>query len=175
MHDKVPSMSRPLPSQSLKSYLKQVRTVADYQFGRGVGNNLFAGDIGFIFSSTGRIRQILDGDKRIATVRAKDGFLTLSIEGARRLHSSLDYPGSRVVIQKDVSSFIKEGRNVFARHVIDVDPEIRAHEEVLVVDEDDELLATGRANLSAKEMTSFERGVAVDVRSGTGKKPTGKR
>jgi len=172
MQDNVLSMSRPFPPQPQKSYLMQVRTVADYQFGRGAGKILFSEDTGFIFSSTGRIRQILDGDGRIATVRAKDGFLTLSIEGARRLHSSLDYPGLRVVIQKDVSSFIKEGRNVFARHVIDVDSKIRAHEEVIVVDEDDELLATGRANLSAEEMDSFERGVAVDVRSGTGKKPT---
>lgn len=160
-------MSREISPQVHDSYLKQVRTIADYQFGIGAGNILFSDEVRFIFSSTGRIRQILLGDQRIATVRAKDGFFTLSIDGARKLHSSIDYPAHRVVIQDDVSSFIREGKNVFARHVVSVCSEIRAYEEVLIVDKGDTLLATGRANLSADEMMSFERGVAVFVRSGT--------
>jgi archaeosine-15-forming tRNA-guanine transglycosylase len=32
-----------------------------------------------MLSRTGRIRQVLEGDKRIATVRANDGFLMVSI------------------------------------------------------------------------------------------------
>ena len=133
MQDNVLSMARTLQPNSQKSYLKQVKTVADYQFGRGAGKILFSEDIRFIFSSTGRIRQVLDGDDRIATVRARDGFLTLSIEGARRLHAKVAYPRLRVVIQNDVSSYIKEGGNVFARHVKDVDFGIRAYEEVIVM------------------------------------------
>ena len=62
--------------------------------------------------------------------------------------------------------FVAKGKTAFARHVVDVDPEIRAGQEVLVVDEDDGLLATGKTMLSALEMKAFEKGTAVDVRSG---------
>ncbi|OYT31543.1 MAG: pseudouridine synthase, partial [Thermofilum sp. ex4484_79] len=53
--------------------------------------------------------------------------------------------------------------------VVNVDPEIRAGEEVLVVDEEDRLLAIGRAVLAAQEMLSFKRGIAVKVRRGVKK------
>ena len=76
----------------------------------------------------------------------------------------VNHPELRVVVMKEVGKFIAEGKNVFAKHVVDVDPEIRANDEVLVVDEDDNLLATGKAVLCAKEMLEFKKGVAVSVR-----------
>jgi predicted RNA-binding protein (TIGR00451 family) len=47
-----------------------------------------------------------------------------------------------------------------------VDPELRPAEEVLVVDEEDRLLAVGRSFFNAEEMLSFKIGVAVKVRHG---------
>nr|WP_318531512.1 hypothetical protein [Methanohalophilus profundi] len=44
-----------------ESRIKQVRTMADYQFGKGCGNILFSGDITFKLSRTKRIRQIFSG------------------------------------------------------------------------------------------------------------------
>jgi len=147
--------------------LKMVRVIADYQFGRGAGRALFPDSCKFLLSpTTGKVRQIKDKGVRIATLKADSGLFTLSIEGARRLHIAFRYPKLRVVVLKDVAEFIAEGRSVFAKHVVDVDPSIRANDEVIVVDEDDNLLATGRAVLSAKEMIEFERGVAVAVRQG---------
>jgi uncharacterized protein with predicted RNA binding PUA domain len=147
---------------------KKVRTIADYQFGKGCGETLFplGSDFKFILSRTGKIRQILENGERTATLRASDGLLTLSIEGARRLHSHLPFPRLRAVVNEDAAHFIRDGRNVFARHVVNVDPEIRASEEVIVVDERDNLLATGRTLLCAEEMLAFCRGVAVEVRRG---------
>ncbi len=147
--------------------LRTVRVIADYQFGRGAGRVLFPETCKFVLSpTTGRIRQIKDRGIRIATLKADSGWFTLSIEGARRLHEAFEYPKLRVAVLKDVAEFIAEGRSVFAKHVVDVDPNIRANDEVIVVDEDDNLLATGRAVLSAKEMLEFNRGVAVSVRQG---------
>ncbi len=151
---------------SQQSHLKRVRTIADYQFGRGAGEVLFPDNVEFQFSSTKRIRQILLDNNRIATVRAKDGMLTLSIEGARRLHAFIEYPGHRVVVNSDAAPFAAKGKTAFARHVVAVDPDIRAGEEILVVDEKDNLLATGKAMLSAIEMMAFKKGIAVDVRNG---------
>ena len=149
--------------------LKIVRIIADYQFGKGAGKALFPETCRFVFSSTGRIRQIFDGDVRIATMKADSGWFTLSIEGAKRLHRAFKYPKLRVVVVDDVSDFIAMGKSVFAKHVIDVDRKIRANDEVLVVNTKDELLATGKAILSAFEMLEMERGVAVKVRQGVKK------
>lgn len=146
--------------------LRIVRVIADYQFGRGAGRALFPDTCKFVLSSKGKIRQIKDGGVRIATLKAETGFFTLSIEGARRLHRAFEYPRLRVVVLNEVSSFIAKGRNVFAKHVVDVDRNLRANDEVLVVDENDRLIATGRAVLGAREMLEFDRGLAVMVRRG---------
>ena len=148
------------------SHLKRIRTIADYQFGRGAGEILFSEDVAFQFSTTGRIRQILLCNERIATVRAKDGMLTLSMKGAGKLHGLIKYPGQRVVVNNDAAPFVAKGKTAFSRHVVTVDPEIRAGQEVLIVDENDRLLATGKTVLSALEMQAFKKGIAVDIRSG---------
>ena len=148
------------------SHLKRVRTIADYQFGRGAGEILFSDNVVFQLSTTKRIRQILLDNERLATVRAKDGMLTLSIKGARKLHGFIKYPGQRVVVNSEAAPFVGKGKTAFSRHVLEVDPEIRAGQEVLVVDENDKLLATGRTALCALEMQAFKKGIAVDIRSG---------
>jgi len=61
---------------------------------------------------------------------------------------------------------VAKGGTAFAKHVVGVDPDIRAGEEVLVVDEEGRLIATGRAVLSPEEMMTIRRGPAVLVRSG---------
>jgi uncharacterized protein with predicted RNA binding PUA domain len=152
---------------SANSMLRRARVIADFQFGRGAGAALFPDDCTFLLSNTGRIRQVLHGSERIATVRAQDGRLTLGIAGARRLHAFLAPPSYRVVVKNDVAGFIAQGKNAFAKHVAAADPEIRADEEVLVVNETGDLLATGIAMLSGREMREFKYGVAVQVRKGS--------
>lgn len=147
--------------------LRIVRAIADYQFGRGAGIALFPDTCRFILSKNGKIRQILDKDTRIATLKADSGLLTLSIEGARRLHKTFPFPKLRVVVLNEVSEFIAEGKSVFAKHVVRVDDKIRANDEVIVVNERDELLATGKALLSAFEMLELKKGVAVKTRQGS--------
>ncbi len=144
--------------------IRILRVLADYQFGKGAGKALFPKVCRIQFSSTGRIRQIFDGDKRIATLKADTGFFSLGIEGARRLHAFFEYPRLRVVVKNEVSDAILKGGNVFAKHVVDVDRSIKANDEVLIVNENDELLGTGKAKLSAAEMLEFDRGIAVSTR-----------
>jgi len=146
--------------------LKKARVIADYQFGKGAGEILFPDNVEFVLSRTRRISQIKDGEKRIATLRSFDGMFTLGIEGAKRLHQLMKYPRLRVVMNEESSEFIRKGETAFCKHVLDVDPAIRAYDEVIVVDEKDRLLATGRAMLAAEEIISFKQGVAVKVRHG---------
>uniref|UniRef100_A0A7C3MAU5 Pseudouridine synthase n=1 Tax=Archaeoglobus fulgidus TaxID=2234 RepID=A0A7C3MAU5_ARCFL len=146
--------------------LRMLRVIADYQFGKGVGKVLFPDTCSFMLSSSGRIRQVFDNGIRIATLKPDSGWFTLSIEGARRVKEALSFPKMRVVVIDEVSEFIASGKSVFAKHVVEVDEEIRANDEVVVVNTADELLATGKALLSAFEMLEMERGVAVKVRQG---------
>ena len=150
-----------------KKQLKKARIIADFQFGAGAGGFLFPDSVEFILSKTRRIAQIKENGNRIATLRSLDGLLTISIEGAKRLHRFFKYPGIRVVMNEESSEFIREGETAFCKHVIDADPAIKAYEEVILVDENDNLLATGKAMLSGEEMKIFNRGVAVKVRYGS--------
>jgi uncharacterized protein with predicted RNA binding PUA domain len=146
-----------------------VQAIADYQFGNLAGTSLFPEGCEFLLSTTGRVRQILFNNVRLATVRASDGRLTLGIEGARRLLNAIPAPGYRVVIREDVAEFVAQGKNAFAKHVVAADPQIRAGDDVLVVAEGDRLLACGAALISGTEMLAFNYGGAVRVRQGSEK------
>ncbi len=141
----------------------KLRALADYQLGRGAGEALFAGARAEYSRRTGRIRRAFIGEELVATIRASDGMVVPTVVGAERL-LRLRYPRCRVVVAKEAVDFARAGKSVFAKFVVDCDPEIRAMQEVVVVDEDDELLATGTALLSAEEMLELERGVAVKPR-----------
>jgi uncharacterized protein with predicted RNA binding PUA domain len=144
--------------------LNRARMIADLQFGRGAGEALFLEGTTFGLSSTKRLRYLYSGKERIATVRANDGLLTLSMLGAKRLHGFIAAPRLRVTVSDEAAPFVAKGGNVFARHVQSVDPDIRAGEEVLVVDGQDLLLATGKAVLAPEEMLQINRGAAVSIR-----------
>ena len=74
--------------------------------------------------------------------------------------------GYTVVVDDDVSEFVGQGRNVFAKHVVDACEKIRPGDEVIVVDSGRNVLAVGKAVMIRKEMLAFKRGVAVKVRRG---------
>jgi len=143
-----------------------LRTVADYQFGAGAGTTLFPTDERFEIrrSTGGRPRQVHTDDARLVSYGV-DGRFTLGIAGGRRL-LDLPAPANRVVVGDESEPFVRDGKNVFAKFVGAVDPAIRPGDEVLVVHERGELLAVGRAELSADGMADFDSGMAVKVREG---------
>lgn len=139
----------------------KLSALADYLYGRGAGR-LFA-EARVEWARTGKMRRIYDKKTLLATVRASDGFIVPTIDGGRVL-LKLPKPRNRVVVSADAVDFAKEGKSVFAKFVSSCDPEIRPYQEVLVVDNNDELLATGTAILNAEEMLAYKRGIAVKVR-----------
>jgi conserved protein with predicted RNA binding PUA domain len=153
--------------EDLENALSKVRSVADYQFGVGVGVKLFPENIEIQLSPrTGRIRYInLDGE-RLATLRPTDGLLSLSLKAAKFMAEKTPEAKCFVTLQNAVSKYIAAGGDVFAVHVVKVDDEVGAKDEVVVVDEDGHVLAVGRAMLSSGEMRAFKTGVAVKVRHG---------
>ena len=153
-----------------KGSLQRVRRIADFQFGRGAGEALFPDQVTFSYSTTKRVRYVSLAKDRLVTVRANDGRFTLGYPGASALHAFLPAPANRVVIMEDAVPFVADGKNAMAKHVISSDPNIHAEDEVFVVDESDNLIATGMAILSGSEMIGFNYGTAVKVRQGRNKK-----
>jgi len=152
----------------MENSLVQIRAVADSQFGTGVGIQLFPSNVEIQYSPrTGRIRFInLDGE-RLATLRPTDGVLSLSVKAAVFMAEKTPFAKCFVTVKNEVSKFIAEGGDVFAVHVVKVDEEVGAKDEVIVVDEDGQVLAVGRTVLSGEEMKAFKTGVAVKVRHGS--------
>jgi len=144
------------------------RTVAIYQFGAGAGDALFPGGEAYDVkrTSSGRIEQVAVDDGRLVTL-GTDGRYTLGIEAGRRLVDGLEDGAYSVVVGDESEPFVRDGENVFAKFVTDVDPRVRPYDEVAVVHEDGgDVLAVGRAELPAEAMLDFDAGMAVQVRDG---------
>jgi uncharacterized protein with predicted RNA binding PUA domain len=147
--------------------LADLRIIADYQFGAGTGDVLFPTDeeLRVSRSTSGRPRQIHTGDDRIVSY-GTDGRFTLGLAGGRRLVDAGATPANRVVVGDESEPFVRDGKNVFAKFVDDVDPAIRPGDEVAVVHENGDLLGVGRAELSADAIVDFQTGMAVKIREG---------
>ncbi len=151
----------------MESALSRLRSTADYQFGKGVGVKLFPENVEIKYSkATGRIRYVHLSGNRLATLRPTDGLLSLSIYAAQIIVKNYNLAKCFVTVQNDVSEFIAKGRDVFAVHVVAVNEEVHSKDEVIVINQEHQVLAVGRALLSASEMKAFKTGVAVKIRRG---------
>ena len=102
-------------------------------------------------------------------MRASDSFLILSKLGAKRL-AQMDGMRNKVMIDNSVESFARDGKSVFAKFIKYCDDNIRSNDEVLIVNEEGELLAFGKALLNYSEMLDFNTGQAIKTRKGFKKK-----
>ena len=108
------------------------------------------------FPRTGRIRYINHKGERLATLRPTDGLLSLSIKAAQIHGENIPEAKCFVTVKNDVSKYIAKGGDVFAVHVVKVDNEVGAKDEVIAVDEDGKVLAVGRTMLSSAEISRVQ-------------------
>ncbi len=148
-----------------RNSLEKIREILDYQYGKGVGRKIFDLNVKIEFSKkTGRVRRIYRGDELIATLVPGRGLFVLKGEGVKRLFRSLPRGKYCIVAKDEAIQFLKKGRSLFAKFVLDCDHEIRAAEEVFIVNKEWNLVGYGRALMSCEEMKFFRRGAAVKVR-----------
>ncbi|TFG14027.1 tRNA guanosine(15) transglycosylase TgtA [Candidatus Thorarchaeota archaeon] len=114
--------------------------------------------------STGKIRHIRRNGEILFTLVPTTGLLTPTYEGGVELAKMGLKEKYMVVMTQEASEFVAEGKSALAKFVKQVDPKLHAAEEVLVLDEEETLIATGRTLLSGFEMIAFNRGVAVTIR-----------
>jgi len=152
--------------------LRKIKAISDYQFGNDITDILFDKEESLTIErskKTNKIRYIYYKNNLLLTLRPTNGFFTLSLFSARKIIKKIPAPRLRIIVLTEISEFIKKGRNVFCKHVVDVDPNLRPLDEVIVVNQQDELLAIGRLKLPVDFIRSFKTGIAVIVRKGVDK------
>ncbi len=152
--------------------LRKVKAICDYQFDPEITDILFSNkeDIRLERSkNTDKIRYIYIKDNLLLMLRPSNGFFTLSLFSAKKIIDNTTPPKLRAIVSTEISEFIKKGRNVFCKHIINIDENLRPMDEVIVVDQNDELLAIGRLKIPIAYVKSFKNGVAINVRKGINK------
>ncbi|MFX1256442.1 MAG: PUA domain-containing protein [Promethearchaeota archaeon] len=159
-------------SNDLLLALRRVLAISDYQFGKEITDILFD-DIEKIrvirSKNTNKIRYVYYHNNLMLTLRPTNGFFTLSLFSAKKIIEKTLPPKLRIIVLNGISEFIKEGRNVFCKHVVDIDNNLRAMDEIIVVNQNDELLGIGRLKIPIIYVKSFKSGIAVNVRKGMNK------
>lgn len=133
-----------------------VRATADFQFGTGAGNILVPENA----KLGGKpYRQIVCriNKEQICSFIADTGLLSLTLSGAK-----LIAPLNRYWVRLDAP--IVKGGSIFAVGINEADSVIRPGDEVIVLNNQDEVIAVGRSEMSGREMCELKRGRAVSVR-----------
>ncbi len=152
--------------------LRQVKAISDYQFGRKITDILFdeIDHVKLVRSpNTNKIRYVYYKNNLLLSLRPTNGFFTLTLYSAKKVINNTNPPKLRVIVLNEISEFIKKGRNVFCKHIIDIDENLRPFDEVIVVNQYDELLGIGKLKIPVSYAKSFSRGIAVNIRKGINK------
>ncbi len=148
---------------------RQVKGISDYQFGKDITDILFdeLDRISIQRSrNTNKIRYIYYKEELLLVLRPSNGLFTLTLLSAKKIKEKTLIPRLRIVVLNDIAEFIRKGRNVFCKHVVDIDETLRPLDEVIVVNQDDELLGIGKLKVPVPYVRSFSHGVAVNIRKG---------
>lgn len=149
--------------------LRMLKGISDFQFGPKVTDILFEdkNNLMLEFSkNTDRIRYVYNHGDMLLSFRPNNGYFTLSFLAAKMILQKTAPPQLRAVVQNDISEFIRKGRNVFCKHIKQIDESLRPMDEVIIVNEDDSLLAIGRLKLPISYIKAFNYGIAIIVRKG---------
>jgi archaeosine synthase len=143
------------------SHLQEtLRATADFQFGLGAGSILIPEDArmrGKLYRTV--VCQVKK--QQTCTFVAKNGFLSLTLEGGRLLQ-----PLNKYWVQYEGAEL--RGGSLFAIGINEADPIIRPGDEVVIIDRDGEVIAVGRSEMSGREMCEFNNGRAVSIRHKVG-------
>lgn len=152
--------------------LRKATAISDYQFGQSITDILFEdeNEIRFEYSkNTDKIKHIYYKDKLMLNLRPTNGYFTLSLFSAEKIIKNIPSPKLRAIVMNEISDFIRIGRNVFCKHILDIDDNLRSYDEIIVVNQENEILAIGKLLIPVPYVRSFKTGVAIKVRKGIGK------
>ena len=145
-----------------------IREVVDRQFGAGTGKTLVPdGKIIVMNKVPGldRMDEVIIDGQVAGTMRYDLGrgytFVT-RMSAARAMQSSMTK--GFVVTADEAIEFVLKGLNLMAPGVVDVHPEVRPGDEVVVLTQAGLALCTGMARMTARDMIEIGKGQAVKAR-----------
>ena len=144
------------------NYILKLRNTIDALFGQGVSKYL-PKNIEIIFSrKNGRIKTVHYKKKLLCTLRI-DGGLAITPYFAQILFQSKKFKENCIEINKDAAPFVEKGLSVFCKHVVWCGKNVKISSDTPILFSN-KVIAVGRAVLSSKMISDFERGVAVKIR-----------
>ena len=149
----------------------------DYIFGKSTSRSLKYSDLEFKYSRrTGRLKYVLaKGAKNVLFSFRPNGSIAPTMQGFAMLLSNhklakiKNRPRWSVTVIDGVSEVVAGGKTVFCKHVVACSDSLRAGQDVAILNEKGDLLATGRTIIAGPLMKQFKRGAAVKVREGVQK------
>ena len=145
-----------------------IRSVADEQFGSGSGNALLPdGHIVLLNKSPSldRMDEIIVNGCAAASIRYDIGSgwkLLNRMQSAMRIGKVMTK--GYVICDMSAVRFIRESKNLMAPGVVDAHPDVKTDDEVIIIDTERNVIATGLAKMSAADMIAFDRGLAVKTK-----------
>lgn len=150
-------LSELYPLSGKRSALEDtLRATADYQFGSGAGEALVPDGAKVGGKVYGTIICRSSGVQTCSFAGAT-GQISLTLDGAKRIG-----PLNRYWVRFEGVSI--EGSSIFAIGINSAYSGIRPGDEVIILNSNDDVIATGRSEMSGREMCDFDNGVAVKVR-----------
>lgn len=145
-------------------YIDKILYTVDYLFGNNTNELFHDKEISYKLSNnTNKLRFIYVDDKLFATVKA-NGTYSLTLEAAKILLEHSNYMMNSVIIIDEIKEYIKEGKSVFNKHVIDAGKNIFPGSEAIIINKNKELIGIGKAITSFEIMKKSNIGVAIKVR-----------
>lgn len=148
--------------------IELIKRLADEQFGYGSGDALLPdGHIVLLNKapSLDRMDEIIIDGSSIASIRFDMGAgwkLLNRMQSAMRIGKVMTK--GYVICDPPVAKFIRESKNLMAPGVVDAHPDVKVDDEVIVIDTERNVIATGLARMTADEMILEERGIAVKTK-----------
>ncbi len=144
------------------SDINRIAHVLKFQFPSADFKSLLAhDDLRVSYSKkTKRINHIFLGDTMLFSLRATDGRFIPTIHGAKHL-LDMGLSDNIIKVADEAVDFVKRGKSLYNRHVLEILGEISPNSEVVLVDSSMNLLAVGTAMHPGYAMLELNHGVAV--------------
>ena len=148
--------------------IEMIKKITDGQFGPGSGDALIPdGSIVLLNKSPSldRMDEIIVDGRSVASIRYDIGSgwkLLNRMQSAMRIGKVMTK--GYVICDVGAVRFIRESKNLMAPGVVDAHPDVKDDDEVIISDTDGNVIATGLARMSAADMVSLDKGLAVKTK-----------
>lgn len=141
---------------SVVSNINFLRMIADFQFGKDIGLQLIPENVKIHGRREFGLRVFLE-NKYLLSFRPESGFLSLSLMAGNRIlgftNNVVTFDGVKI-----------EGSTIFSKAISEADPEIRPNDEVLIINKEGNLIATGISYLSGDLLVNMDSGKGIRIR-----------